>query len=249
MNKTFQDGLQLAQQIAEHQHQVAHSNNPTIILIPPFIHLEAISHVIAPLAHLALGAQNCHEQPMGAYTGEISVPLLASTGVQYVLVGHSERRQYHQEGHALLAQKVDAVLQGKLQPIFCCGEPREIRESHQHLAFITQQLSESLFHLAYAQVQQLIIAYEPVWSIGTGRIPSLADIHEMQLHIRQVIAQQYDPHLAHQLPILYGGSCNADNIQQIVSIPGINGALIGGASLHLTEFIRILSCLTNKLNN
>ena len=242
MNKTFQEGLQLAEEIACYleTNPVA---NTEVILFSSFIHLEAISKLLMPDTRLYLGAQNCHEQIAGAFTGEISAAMLASVNVCYVLVGHSERRQNFGEDNSLLARKIDAILSCKLQPIFCCGEPLPIRKNNQHYTFIRQQLAESLFHLTHDQLQQVVIAYEPIWAIGTGLTPSLVEIEDMQHEIRNILAKQYNSTLADNMRILYGGSCNVSNIPRIVSLSGINGVLIGGASLHFKEFIHILSSL------
>jgi triosephosphate isomerase len=242
MNKDFQEGLHLAKEITHfiQTNPLAHAQ---IILLPPFIHLEAIGKLLKPEDNIYLGAQNCHQQAAGGFTGEISVAMLASVGVRYVLVGHSERRHYFKEDNSLIAKKIDTILSYKLQPIFCCGEPLSIRESNEHYKFIEQQLTESIFHIPGEQIQQLMIAYEPVWAIGTGVTPSLAEIKDMQQEIRNILAKRYGNTLADNMVILYGGSCNINNIHNIVDLLGINGALIGGASLHFKEFIDILSTL------
>jgi len=242
MNKNFQEGLQLAKDIIQFI-QTEPLAGAQIILFPSFIHLEAISKLLIPDVKLHLGAQNCHEQIAGAFTGEVSAAMLASVDVRYVLVGHSERRQNFGENNDFIAKKIDAILSCKLQPIFCCGEPLSVRENSRHYAFIEQQLTESLFHLKPDQLQQVIIAYEPIWAIGTGLTPSLTEIEEMQQTIRNILAKQYNTTLADNMVILYGGSCNATNITNFISLPGINGVLIGGASLHFKEFMHILSSL------
>jgi triosephosphate isomerase len=242
MNKTFHEGVQLAKEIACYL-KTNPISNIEIILCPSFIHLEAVNKLVSSTSNLYLGAQNCHEQSAGAFTGEVSAAMLASLDVRYVLVGHSERRKNFGEDNRLIARKVDSILSCKLQPILCCGEPLSIRESKQHYAFIKQQLSESLFHLMPDQLQQLVIAYEPVWAIGTGLTPSLTEIEEMQEEIRNILSKQYNNILADNMRILYGGSCNATNVCNFIGLPGINGVLIGGASLHFKEFMHILCSL------
>jgi triosephosphate isomerase len=242
MHKTFDEGLQLAQEIIFY---LEHHAIPDmeVILFPSFIHLQAISRLLPSGRKVYLGAQNCHYELAGAFTGEVSALMLASIPIQYVLVGHSERRQNFLEDNRLIAQKIDAALNMNLQPVFCCGETLSIREKNQHYHFIKEQLSESLFHLKAEQVQQIKIAYEPVWAIGTGIIPSLLEIADMQKEIRDMLAIQYNSTLADHVAILYGGSCNSNNILDLIDISGINGVLIGGASLHLKEFLNILNSL------
>ncbi|MHB9147617.1 MAG: triose-phosphate isomerase [Candidatus Amoebophilus sp.] len=242
MNKNFQEGLQLAKEIIQFI-QAEPLAGAQIILFPSFIHLEAISKLLTLDVNLHLGAQNCHEQIAGAFTGEVSAAMLASIDVRYVLVGHSERRQNFAEDNDLIAKKIDAILSCKLQPVFCCGESLSVRESNQHYAFIEQQIAESLFHLTPDELQQIIIAYEPIWAIGTGLVPSLTEIEEMQQTIRNILTKQYNTDLVDNMVILYGGSCNASNVTKLISLSGINGVLIGGASLHFKEFIHILRSL------
>jgi triosephosphate isomerase len=244
MHKTFEEGLQLAKEIIHYLQDYPISNNQ-VILFPTFIHLEAINRLLLTTGvEVDLGAQNCHYESAGAFTGEIAVNMLASVGVSYVLVGHSERRQNFLESNDLIARKIDAILNCGLQPILCCGEALGIREKDQHYSFIRQQIAESLFHLNAKQIQQVKIAYEPVWAIGTGVVPNPLEVQNMQHEIRNILHMKYSSSIADNTTILYGGSCNAANASTFVNIPGINGLLIGGASLHLKEFLNILKSLS-----
>lgn len=242
MHKTLQEGLELVQEIMIYL--TAHPlPDVQVILFPSFIHLGAIHRLLPPSIYLCLGAQNCHEKLSGAFTGEISASMLASVGVRYVLVGHSERRQYLGESQEQIARKVDAALQCNVQPIFCCGEPWEVRERNQHHEYIEKQIADSLFHLAAEQVQQVIIAYEPVWAIGTSKTPDSVAIAGMQAVIRNVLAKQYNASIADRAMLLYGGSCNASNVRDFMHIAGIDGVLVGNASLHVKDFLHMLSAL------
>lgn len=248
MHKTLEQGLQLVKVLIDQLQENA-MQEANIILFPPFTHLEAINQLISAakasnLIHL--GAQNCHHQQEGAFTGEVSAAMLRSVGARYVLVGHSERRKYFGEDPAVLATKVDTALMHALQPIFCCGEPWPIREKGLAFSFVCQQLAESLFHLTQAQIAQVIIAYEPVWAIGTGKIPSLLQIQDMHKAIRKTLAQQYNAEIAADIPILYGGSCNAQNAATILSCLAVDGALIGGASLEANSFMSIINACSNQ---
>jgi triosephosphate isomerase len=244
MHKTLEEGLQWIKSLVEQL-----ENNPvqdlTIIVCPTFIHLEAINRLIAtsPLKRLHLGAQNCHHEEAGAFTGEISAAMLCSVGARYVLVGHSERRQYSGENNLILASKVDRVLMHGMKPIFCCGEDWATREKGLPISWVTQQLTDSLFHLSESQIAQVIIAYEPIWAIGTGQIPSLTDIEEMHQAIKQVLSHHYDAAIAATIPILYGGSCNAQNAALLLSNPSIDGLLVGGASLQVSTFLPIVQAI------
>ena len=241
MNKSFDEGLELAAEIVQRlartdQHGIQ------VILLAPFIHLEAISK-LTEMSQIQLGAQNFHEQADGAFTGEISAPMLRSVGAQFVLVGHSERRQYAGEDGALLAQKMNTALTYGLRPIFCCGESQQSRSAGQQETFVNEQLAASLFHLTEAQLAQVTIAYEPVWAIGTGNTPTPEQVQAMHKTIRHTIARQYGRKVAQSIPILYGGSCNAQNANTLFACPDVDGGLIGGASLEANSFIAIVDSL------
>ncbi|MEM9416736.1 MAG: triose-phosphate isomerase [Bacteroidota bacterium] len=241
MHKDFEEGLQLATEVTQRLSTPEQATTQVILLVP-FIHLEALSKLPAA-ERLQLGAQNCHEQAAGAFTGEISAPMLRSVGAQFVLVGHSERRQYFGEKSTLLAQKMTTALAHGLRPIFCCGESQQSRAAGQQEVVVTEQLAASLFHLTAAQIAQVIIAYEPVWAIGTGSTPTPTQVQAMHQAMRHAIAQQYGEEIAQGIPILYGGSCNAQNASALFACPDVDGGLIGKASLELDSFITIVNSL------
>ena len=219
------------------------SVNGEVVLAPPFIHLAQVVSQTRDHQGLEVAAQNCHQEDSGAYTGEISVGMLASIGVGYVILGHSERREYFKESNELLAQKVSAVLAQGLIPIFCCGEPLSIRESGQQMEYVTHQLSSSLFHLQSAEISKLVIAYEPIWAIGTGKTASAAQAQEMHLGIRSHLADKFGQEIADGISILYGGSCKPSNAAEIFAGPDVDGGLIGGASLKAEDFVAIVDSL------
>ena len=248
MHKNFQEGLQFGKEIVDHLKN-NYLHNVEVILFPTFIHLQAISKLLSPNIPLKIGAQNCHEQISGPFTGEIAAAMLSSLNVAYVLVGHSERRKLFLESSNLIAAKINTLLSYKIQPFFCCGESISIRECKQQYTFIRKQITESLFHLTPSEMHQIIIAYEPVWSIGTGITPSTVEIKEMQEEIRNILSDQYDSNLADNMIILYGGSCNIKNTSTFINIPGINGVLIGNSSLDIREFLRIIESVQKLCSN
>ena len=190
-----------------------------------------------------VAAQNCYTQPAGAFTGEVSAAMLASMEIDYVIIGHSERREIFGEDNKTLTQKVDiAMLQG-IKPIFCCGEPLQVRESEGQNAYVETQVQESLFHLPSDMLENFVIAYEPIWAIGTGRTASAEQAQEMHAHIRKVIAAKYGDALADTITILYGGSVKANNAAEIFGKPDVDGGLVGGASLVAKDFGEIMRSL------
>jgi triosephosphate isomerase len=203
------------------------------------LYLTGVNQVIDGIPNLAVAAQNCHEKASGAYTGEISAAMLASAGVQYVILGHSERRQYFAETNEQLAAKTDAALANGLTPLFCCGESLETREGADFLGHVAQQVTESLFHLSAEDFAKVVIAYEPIWAIGTGLTASSDQAQEMHAYLRSHIAKQYGQSVADSISILYGGSCNAKNAKELFACPDVDGGLIGGASLVAADFITI----------
>jgi triosephosphate isomerase len=190
-----------------------------------------------------IAAQNCYSKLSGAYTGEISVGMLQSVGATHVVLGHSERREYFQESNQFLAEKVNTVLQASLTPIFCCGEALEIREAGNQNDYVAQQLKDSLFHLEEIEIEKVVIAYEPIWAIGTGKTATAEQAQEMHAHLRMVIAQRYGASLASKISILYGGSVKGSNAQELFSKPDVDGGLVGGASLIAEEFKAIIAAL------
>lgn len=210
-----------------------------VILSPAFIHLQAVKSRIENQANFSLAAQNLHEADQGAFTGEVSGPMLVSAGVEYVLIGHSERRSIFQESDARLAAKTDAALKHGLIPIFCIGETLEERENEKTFDVIRHQLEAGIFHLSAEPFKNIIIAYEPVWAIGTGKTASPEQAQEVHAFIRKTLFEKYG-NLADQISILYGGSVNPGNAQQLFSCPDIDGGLVGGASLKAKDFIEII---------
>lgn len=219
------------------------SNDQLVILGVPFPYLININDKIKSKENVFVAAQDCSANKNGAYTGEVSASMLKSIGLQYVIIGHSERREYNQESNQLLAEKVNIAMSNGLQPIFCCGEPLNIREAETQNAYVQKQLEESLFHLASEQVKNFIIAYEPIWAIGTGRTASNEQAQEMHAHIRNVMAKKYGTDVANSISILYGGSVKAANAADIFGQPDVDGGLVGGASLVASEFATIIKSL------
>lgn len=239
MNTTAEEGQKLTSEIVNMvQDEV--SADVQVILAPPFTHLQAVGKLIGSNKKIALAAQNVSEHDSGAYTGEVSVGMLKAVGVQWVIIGHSERREYFKESGEQLAKKIDAVLKGGLRPIFCCGEPLEVREKEQHEAHVKKQLEESLFHLSEDQLRQTVIAYEPVWAIGTGKTASAGQAQEMHQAIRKQLSEKWGEAVANDIRILYGGSMKPDNAQELMDQPDVDGGLVGGASLKSRDFVEII---------
>ncbi|MHA8050349.1 triose-phosphate isomerase [Aquirufa sp. ROCK-SH2] len=238
MNKTASEALELANEVSKLVKSDV-SADVQVIMATPALYLSDVNKAIAGISNLAVAAQNCHEKASGAYTGEISAPMLASAGVNYVILGHSERRQYFNETNAQLAAKVDAALANGLTPLFCCGESLELREGGNFLEYVAQQLTESLFHLSADDFAKVVIAYEPIWAIGTGLTASSDQAQEMHAYLRAHLAKQYGQAAADACSILYGGSCNAQNAQELFACADVDGGLIGGASLKAGDFITI----------
>ncbi|HTE30127.1 MAG TPA: triose-phosphate isomerase [Chryseolinea sp.] len=212
----------------------------TVILCPPSPYLVSLKKLIGNESRLSLAAQNCSEFESGAYTGEVSAAMLASIGIPYVILGHSERRQYFGEDGQLLAKKIDVAQKNGLTPIFCCGEPLEVRENNDHEALVKRQVGQSLFHLDDAHLQKVIIAYEPVWAIGTGKTASSQQAQDMHAVIRKHLASKYGDTVANAISILYGGSVNAGNAKELFACPDVDGGLVGGASLKSRDFTDII---------
>jgi triosephosphate isomerase len=241
MNKDLADGVSLVKDVLAAKPGA--SEEKRIVFAPPFIHLNDVSGLIKDAVNIHLSAQNCHQEVSGAYTGEISASMISSCGADYVIIGHSERREYFKEDEDLLSKKVDIALKHGLKPIFCCGEKLEIREAGNHENVVTNQIASSLFHLSEEQFTNIVIAYEPVWAIGTGVTASAEQAQEMHAAIRNKIGGKYGSTIAENLSILYGGSVKPDNAAEIFSMPDVDGGLIGGASLKADDFISIFSAL------
>ena len=219
------------------------TDNQQVVFSIPAIYLSNAVQQIGGISNVFVAAQNCHQNSNGAFTGEISAPMYSSVGVNHIVIGHSERREYFAESDVLLAEKVNAVLANNSTPIFCCGEPLAIREAGTQNAFVETQLINSLFHLTPEQLLKVVIAYEPIWAIGTGKTASSAQAQEIHAFIRSVLATKYGADIADQISILYGGSVKAANAVELFSQPDVDGGLVGGASLIATEFTAIINAL------
>lgn len=242
MNKTIQEANVLTSEIMS---MVADEvkGNVNVIFCTPFPYLLPIKNQLGNNARISVGAQNCSEHESGAYTGEVSASMLKSMDIPYVILGHSERRQYFGEDGKLLAKKVGVALKHGLSPIFCCGEPLEIREKGTHEQLVKQQVEESLFHLSADELKKVVIAYEPVWAIGTGKTATAQQAQEMHAVIRKHLAGKFGSAAADGISILYGGSVNAANAKELFSNPDVDGGLVGGASLKSREFTEIIKAM------
>lgn len=241
MNLTLRQGQELLDALVP---QIpALNDNQQVIIAVPFPYLTSAQEKIAGKKNVFIAAQNLSDKKSGAYTGEVSGEMLASIGIEYVLIGHSERREYYNETNAILAAKLDRALENGIKPVFCCGEPLEIRQKDSHNDFVETQLKESLFHLSVEQLANVVIAYEPIWAIGTGKTATSQQADDIQKHIRSVIAAQYGEAAAENVSILYGGSVKAANAVEIFSEPNVDGGLVGGASLNAEEFLAIIKAL------
>ncbi len=240
MNKTLEEGKALVREVLARFDQPPYG---LVVFAVPFPLLQAVGALLSERPGFSLAAQNCHHEEKGAYTGEVSVDMLASVGAKYVIIGHSERRQYFRESHEQLARKVNLALSRGLTPIFCCGEPLSVRERNNHVSYVARQLRASLFHLSEADMCRVVIAYEPVWAIGTGKTATADQAQEMHAALRTLLARRYSPNTAQLIPILYGGSCNAQNAPDLFQQPDVDGGLIGGASLKAEEFSAIIRAM------
>jgi triosephosphate isomerase (TIM) len=241
MNMVLSEGIELAKSVKKHL--VEHpTEKATAVLCTPFIHLAPVSEILKD-TQIGLGAQNCASEASGAYTGEISADMIKSTGAQYVIIGHSERRSYYNEDDSLLFKKTQLALKSGLKVIFCCGEVLQEREKQIHFDVIKKQVLEGLFNLQKEDLKNIIIAYEPVWAIGTGLTASPQQAQEMHHFIRTLIQENYGKEIAGETSILYGGSCKPSNAAEIFSMPDVDGGLIGGASLKKDDFYAIISAI------
>ena len=237
MNMNLQEGLTLATELNEALK--GKTVQCDVVIGTPFIHLASVANSI-DTTKIGVSAQNCADKVSGAYTGEVSAAMIASTGATYVILGHSERRAYYHETPAMLKEKVILALANNLTPIFCIGEVLEERESEKHFEVVKSQIEASLFDLSTEDFSKLVLAYEPVWAIGTGKTATAAQAQEMHAFIRQTIAEKYGQEIADDTSILYGGSCNASNAKELFSNADVDGGLIGGASLGVDKFMPII---------
>lgn len=241
MNLTFQQGEKLLDDILGANIMLA--QNQQVIFAVPYPYLLMTRSEVDEEYNYEVAAQNCHHKKSGAYTGEVSAEMLHSSGINYCIVGHSERREYGRETNAMLADKVNLCLEYHIKPIFCCGESLDVRETGNQNDFVAIQLQESLFHLSAEAMKGIIIAYEPIWAIGTGKTATTEQAQEMHHHLRSVIAGKYGTEVANTIPILYGGSVKANNAQELFSCADVDGGLVGGASLVAADFIEIIKAL------
>lgn len=241
MNLTLEQAEELLDSILKNN--ITLSADQQVIFGVPFPYLLLAKDKIKDSKDFFVAAQNCYTKESGAYTGEVSAPMLASCNIEYVIIGHSERRQYFSEDNKTLAAKIDVCLKNNLKPIFCCGESLEIRERNEQNEFVSNQLKESLFHLSPEDIRNFVIAYEPIWAIGTGRTATSDQAQEMHAHIRKIFAQKYGEEIAETISILYGGSVKANNASEIFQKPDVDGGLVGGASLNASEFFEIIKSL------
>jgi triosephosphate isomerase len=241
MNLSHQEADSLLDQLLASQHHL--SSNQAVIFAVPAIYIPLAVQKLNGKPNIFVAAQNCHQKANGAYTGEIAAPMYASVGVQHIILGHSERREFFAESDSLLAEKTEAVLAIGSTPIFCCGEPLSIREAGTQNSFVEAQLKNALFQLSAEQIIKVVIAYEPIWAIGTGKTATSEQAQEIHAYIRSVFAAKYGQNIADQISILYGGSVKAANAKEIFSQPDVDGGLVGGASLIATEFAAIINAL------
>jgi triosephosphate isomerase len=241
MNLTFQQGERLLDDILAAEIKL--KDHQKTIFAVPFPYLTMTRSEVADEKNYYPAAQNCYHKKSGAYTGEISAEMLHSLNISYCVVGHSERREFFSETNAMLAEKVNLCLTNFIIPVFCCGEALTIRDADTQNEFVAVQLKESLFHLTADQIKNIVIAYEPIWAIGTGKTATTEQAQEMHAHLRSVMADQYGAAIANDIPILYGGSVKANNAKELFSCPDVDGGLVGGASLVAADFIEIIRSL------
>ncbi|MBX0334081.1 triose-phosphate isomerase [Pontibacter sp. HSC-14F20] len=239
MNKTYEEGLSLVSEI-DNMVKDEVNGDVTVIVAPPFPFLQGVGKLTQGNDLMHLAAQNVSEHESGAFTGEVSAGMLKSVGVQYVIIGHSERRMYHHEDAQTLYKKLKAAIAQGITPIFCCGEPLEERDADRHFDYVGKQLHDSLSYLSNEEFDQVVVAYEPIWAIGTGRTASSQQAQEMHAYIREQLSRMFDAEAAFNCSILYGGSCNPGNAKELFSQPDVDGGLIGGASLKSRDFTDIV---------
>jgi triosephosphate isomerase len=236
MNKNLQEGIELTKDIINKTNQIP--NDVTIIIGPPYIHLEKAASLTKD-SRIKVAAQNCSSEEKGAFTGEVSAEMIKSTGAEYVILGHSERRAYFDETDELIYAKIIRALKHNLKPIVCCGEKLNERENGNHFDVVKSKIQNTILKLKEEDINKIIIAYEPVWAIGTGKTATNEQAGEMHEYIRKLITEKFGKEIGSSFPILYGGSCKPNNAAGLFSQPDINGGLIGGASLKSGDFVEI----------
>ena len=235
MNKNLQEGVALAKELTE----VVKNPNCGVIICTPFIHLASVAEIVKDSA-IELGAENCADKEKGAYTGEVSAEMVKSTGAQWVILGHSERREYYNETPEILKEKVQLALANGLKVLFCIGETLEEREANKQNEVVKAELAGSVFNLSAEEWKNIVIAYEPIWAIGPGKPATAEQAEEIHAYIRSCVAEVYGQEVADDTTILYGGSCKASNAPELFAKPDIDGGLIGGASLKAADFKGII---------
>ncbi|MBQ8564739.1 MAG: triose-phosphate isomerase [Bacteroidaceae bacterium] len=238
MNTTLQEGVALAKEIKDALNGV--ETKCDVVIATPFTHLVSVAAAVEG-SIIGVGAENCADKSEGAFTGEVSAKMVASTGVKYVILGHSERRAYYHETTEILKEKVLLALENNLTPIFCVGEVLSEREAGEHFNVVAAQVKESLFNLTAEEFSKVVIAYEPVWAIGTGKTATADQAQEIHAFIRQTIAEKYGNEVADNTSILYGGSCKPSNAGELFAKPDVDGGLIGGAALKADSFMGIIT--------
>jgi triosephosphate isomerase len=241
MNLSLDQATELLDQILASE--LTLNPNQFAVFAVPFPYLQMSNTKFAEQRNMFIAAQNCSDKASGAFTGEVSAAMLQSLNINYVLIGHSERRELFNETNVQLAEKTNLALANGISPIFCCGEPLSVREANAQNEYVANQLKESLFHLSIDQIKQVLIAYEPIWAIGTGKTASAEQAQEIHAFIRSEIANHFGAEIADNISILYGGSVKASNATEIFSQPDVDGGLVGGASLQANEFISIIKSL------
>ncbi|MFV0606286.1 MAG: triose-phosphate isomerase [Niabella sp.] len=241
MNLTYQQGQELLDKILGENIEL--NDNHEAIFGVPFPYLIMAQEKAAGKKNYYISAQNCSNKASGAYTGEVSVEMLKSINIAHCIIGHSERREYYGETNLMLSEKLDLLLGAGITPIFCCGEPLAIREAGTQNEYVEKQLQESLFHLSADDLKKVIIAYEPIWAIGTGKTATTDQAQEIHAYLRSVLASKYGVDVANEIPILYGGSVKANNAKELFACPDVDGGLVGGASLVAADFVEIISAL------
>ena len=241
MNLSLQEANELLDALAAENLQL--STDQEAVFAVPFPYLLLAKDKLNSNEKFYVAAQNCYVKESGAFTGEVSASMLSSCKIDYVILGHSERREYFNENNFILSQKIDVCLKNNLKPIFCCGESLAIREGGTQNDYVEAQLKESLLHLEGDQIRNFVVAYEPIWAIGTGKTATAEQAQEMHAHIRKVLTEKYGNDIAQSISILYGGSVKASNAKEIFGKQDVDGGLVGGASLNALEFVEIMKSL------
>jgi triosephosphate isomerase len=240
MNKNFEEAIALTKNIIDNNIQNEIFNKPKIILAVPYTYIRDISKLIFTKPNISLAAQNCHHEDDGPFTGEISASMLYSTGAEFVILGHSERRTAHNESDILIKKKIYQALNNNLKVIFCCGESSEIRKTGEYIEYIKEQLKAALLSLDKNEITNITIAYEPIWAIGTGSRAANEDITEVLSFIKKYLEENYGDDVANRIKLLYGGSCDEKNSKEILNLPNVDGLLVGKACLDHKSFLSIV---------